>query len=307
MATTVTPFAFRIPATTANLGPGFGVLGLALDLWLEFGVTPTDGPMAVTRIDMPSEVTRVLRHDPVARGIRAAAERFDIKVPAGLSIDVRGDVPRGCGLGTNTAELAAGIQLACRLAKEAPALDDRLTLLVGIGGDPAHGGAALRGGLTAAVPCHRHPHEDIWRILALPLSPIWRFVIVAPDVALGTADVHRVVPASVPNTVSQRTAGRIVGLIEALAHGDPDLVAECLHDETHVPFRMQLAPGMPAAAAAGRGAGAAGVTISGHGPALVAFATSDPDARRIADAMAEAFAQHGITSRSEVVRAAPAL
>lgn len=305
MASTVTPFAFRIPATTANLGPGFGVLGIALELWLEFAVSQGEDALEVRRLDAALEAPRDLRHDPIARGIRAASEGFGIKVPAGMVVEVRGDVPRGCGLGTNTAELAAGIQLACRFAKDPPSLDERLTLLVAIGGDAAHGGAALRGGLTAAVPCHRHPHEDVWRILNLPISPVWRFVVVAPDVALGTADVHRVVPATVPNSVAQHNAGRIIGLVEALAHGDHDLLRECLFDETHVPFRMRLAPGMPEAARAGRDAGAAGVTISGHGPALLAFAGSDQDARKIADAMIGAFAAHGITSRAEVARAAP--
>ncbi|MFO1055028.1 MAG: hypothetical protein U1F36_22655 [Planctomycetota bacterium] len=304
MATTFSPFTFRVPATTANLGPGFGVLGLALDRWIEFTVDPADETV-VTRNE---EVTKVLdaRHDPVVRGLRAAGDRFGIKLPPALAIDVRIEVPRGCGFGTNTGELVGGIQMACRFAKEAPPLDARLDLLVEIGGDRAHGAAGLRGGLTATVPLRRTGGTDHWHLLSLPLSPLWRFVVVAPAVALGTADVHRVVPASVPNSVAQDTAGRLVGLIEALARGDIALLHDCLHDETHVPYRLRLARGMAEAVTAGLAAGAAGVTISGHGPALIALGISDSDAHRIADAMGEAFRAAGVAARAEVLHAATA-
>ena len=300
------PFTIRVPATTANLGPGFGVLGLALDRWLEFTIDPSDD-LTVTRRDTPAERVLDARHDPVARSLRAAADRFDVKIPAGMTIDVRTDVPRGCGFGTNTAELAGGIQIACRFAKEPPPLDDRFALLVALTGDRAHGAAALRGGLTACVPRQRVQGAARWHVLSLPLSPLWRFVATAPELTLGTAEVHRVVPASLPNSVAQDTAGRLVGLIEALARGDADLLGDCLHDETHVPYRLGLVPGMRDAVAAGHAAGAAGVTISGHGPALIALAVSDAAARAVAEAMDAAFQAAGIASRTDILHATTAV
>jgi homoserine kinase len=300
MASAVTPFVLRVPATTANLGPGFGVLGLALERWLEFTVGPAETTI-VSRTGQLGPSSLDTRHDPVVRGLRAGAERFSIKFPGEFAIEVQTEVPRACGFGTNTAELVGGIQLACRFAKEAPSLDDRLTLLVAIGGDRAHGAAALRGGLTATVPRRVVGSTHTWRLLSLPISPIWRFVAVAPQLTLGTADVHRVVPAMVPNAVAQDTAGRLVGLIEALARGDAEQLADCLCDETHVPYRLRLAPGMAEAVRAGEAAGAAGVTISGHGPALLALTTDESTAQRTAAAMREAFTAVGIETAVDII------
>lgn len=300
-------FEFRVPATTANLGPGYGVVGLALDLWFDFSVTVTGSGTVVERPDAPADKTLDRRHDPVVRGLRGAAERFAIDVPDDLTIVVRGTAPRRCGLGSNTAEFAGGIQAACRFAQAPPSIDRRLDLLVALGGDPGHGAAALRGGLAFAVPI-QVPGEAAprHRCLGGTVAPVWWCAITAPDVPLATADVHRVVPATVPNAIVQRSAGRLLGLLEALGTGDADLLGACLVDEVHVPYRMRLAAGMVEAAGAARVAGAVGVTISGHGPALLAFATDAAAARRAADAMRDAFAAAGVGARSLVVRPAPA-
>lgn len=297
-------FELRVPATTANLGPGYGVVGLALDLWFDFRVTvhAGHGEFSIERPDSAAEKASDPRHDSFARGLRAAADRFDIKVPDGLRVVIRGDAPRRCGLGSNTAEHVAGIQAACRFAKSPPTVDERLDLLVAVGGDPAHGAAALRGGLAFAVPVQSPTGDARYRCLGGRISKVWWLAITAPDVAIGTADVHRVVPATLPNAVLQRSSGRLVGLLHALEIGDEALLGGCLLDEVHVPFRMQLAPGMTQALDAARESGAAGATISGHGPAMLAFAVDSAGAERAGAAMAAAFESAGVPSRTLVVR-----
>lgn len=299
-------FEFRVPATTANLGPGFGVVGLALELWFDFEVEEVEGDdeIVVERPDAPAEKTLDVRHDPIVRGLRAATERFGLDVPSALRIVVRGDAPRRCGLGSNSAEHAGGIQAACRFANTVPPLDERLDLLVSIGGDPAHGAAALRGGLAFAIPVQEPTGEPSYRCFSGAISPVWWLAITAPDVLIGTAEVHRVVPATVPTSVVQRTAGRLVGLLQALESGDATLLGSCLADEVHVPFRMELAPGMADALLSARATGAAGVTISGHGPSLLAFATDAATARVAGEAMEAAFLDAGVHSRTLVVRPA---
>ena len=146
--------------------------------------------------------------------------------------------------------------------------------------------------------------KDLTAILESNIKELWIDCDKGLDVAAGESAVSEVEDEALVAEQQKQLAQR-QHAAPSLAHGDHDLLRECLFDETHVPFRMRLAPGMPEAARAGRDAGAAGVTISGHGPALLAFAGSDQDARKIADAMIGAFAAHGITSRAEVARAAP--
>jgi len=295
------PIRFKVPATSANLGPGFGVLGLALDSSFEISVErQKSGGLTVERPGTSGKAALDPRHDSIVRGLRSAAQRFEIKPPADLRVTCRSDVPRGCGLGSNTAEFVAGLVAALHFGDvdEWPSCDEQLGLLVELGGDPAHGAAALCGGLVVAAPIHTANAPRAFRTLPHPLHDDWRFVVVAPRVQIGTADVHRVVPAALPNTVIQRTAGRLIGLLRALADGDEDLLAPCLVDEVHVPFRMGLAPGMNDASRAARDAGAAGVTISGHGPALLAMTTHADRTDAIATAMMDTFDEHGVTARS---------
>ena len=132
-----------------------------------------------------------------------------------------------------------------------------------------------------------------FHIVDQPLHESWHFVMAIPETRVPTADARRILPPTLPHAVAPRTVSRLVGLLHTLASGDEDRLASFLFDEVHVPFRRRLAPGMEDAMAAGRQAGAAGVTISGHGPGLVALTTAGDAAKAIADAMAGAFRSAG--------------
>ena len=120
-------FTFRVPATSANLGPAFGVAGLALELFFQCRVEERGIPaITVERAGGGEPKELDLRHDSVVRGLSGAAERFGIAVPDGLAVVIDGDVPRGCGLGSNTAEFTIGIRAACRYAEEPPDHDAML-------------------------------------------------------------------------------------------------------------------------------------------------------------------------------------
>ncbi len=285
---------FQVPASTANLGPGFGVLGLALDQSFAISIEERDVEgFVVERPGADSFSNLDLRHDSILRGLRAGAERFAIKLPKGLLVTVTGSVPRGTGLGTNSADFTAGLCAALRFAKKQPELNDVHELLVEIGSDPAHGAAALCGGLVVVVPIGSPDDRRRFRLIPHPLHETWHFAIVSPAVQIGTAEVHRVLPASLPIAVTQRTAGRLAGLLRALADADEELLGLCLLDEVHVPYRRQLTAGIDAAMQAAEEAGAAGVTISGHGPSLLAMSTDPHKAEAAAAAMAQSLKSRG--------------
>lgn len=289
------PITFHVPASAANLGPGYGVLALALDLPLGITVEArTDGKLLVERRDDPSAHHDDPRHDPVLRGLQRGAERLDVLLPKGLSIVVEGTIPRGTGMGTISAGYAAGLGIAARLARRKPTGAQLLDELVPLGGDPAHGAAALLGGLVATVPLSV-PQAPVLRqrILPFPLHTGWHCVLALPDVTMGTAETKRVLPPTVPHAAIARTTGRTLGVLHALQHGDEDLLRTSLLDEVHLPYRRRLVPGLSEALDAAVAAGASGATICGHGPGLIAFTLHAARAADIERAMVEAFVAKG--------------
>ena len=285
------PITFHVPASTANLGPGYGVVGLALDLPLGITVEArSDGEIVVDRRDDPSAHREDLRHDPVVRGLRRGAELFDVSLAKGCSVRVEGTIPRGTGMGTISAGYAAGLSIAARLARKKPTPGAVLDALVPLGGDPAHGAAALLGGLTATAQLSLpHEREIRHQPLPMPIHADWHYVIALPDIQMGTADTKRVLPPTLPHAATRRSTGRTLGVLRALAEADEELLRECLLDEVHLPYRRRLVPGLEDALVAAVDAGAAGATICGHGPGLIAFTTVSGRVSEIARAFVQAF------------------
>jgi len=295
-------FQFKVPATCAHLGPGFGVLGVAVDVALTVEVEPTGAiGFEIIRHGEVSHAPEDSRHDPVLRALSAAQEKYDIKLPSGLRITVDNKIPAFSGLGTNSASYAAGFGIAARYAQQAPTADELVDLLVHLGGTAAHAGAALYGGLVACSPVQTAQETVAHHVFRYALSPDWIFVIAAPQYHLAASDVVRVLPANLPHGVIKRTSGRLLGVLHALAVGDQDLLRHCLVDEVHVPFRRNIVPGMNDALRAIEDMGAGGATISGAGPAIVMATTSEKVAREGGAKMQEAFAQAGLTAEITTV------
>ena len=300
------PITFHVPASAANLGPGYGMLGVALDLPLHVTIEPrTDGTILIERRDAPLMTAEDRRHDPVLRGLRVGAEKFGVSLQKGVALVIDGTIPRGTGLGTISAGFAAGLGAAARLSQKPWTAGEALDALVPMGGDPAHGAASLLGGCVATVPIgfekgsvHRH------QVLPMPIHGNWQFVVMMPDVAIGTADTKRVLPPTIPHGVASRTAGRVVGILHALAHGDEELLAACMRDETHVPYRRSLYSGIDDTLRSAVEAGACGATICGHGPSLMAMTTDEGKTKAIARAMVESQKRFGRRATSLVLQVA---
>jgi homoserine kinase len=289
------PITFHVPASAANLGPGYGVIGLALDLPLGITVEQrSDAELKIERHDDPSAHLEDQRHDPVLRGLRLGAELFSVSLAKGLSITVEGTIPRGTGMGTISAGYAAGLGIAVRLAKKKPEIPAVLDALVSLGGDPAHGAAALLGGLT--VTSQLSPPNDLelrHEPLSLSVHEDWHYVIALPDVQMGTAETKRVLPPTLPHAATRRSIGRAYGVLRALEQADERLLRSCLQDEVHVPYRRRLVPGLERAMTGAVGAGAAGATICGHGAGVIAFTTVQGRVPEIARALVRAFSEAG--------------
>lgn len=271
----------RVPATSANLGPGFDSLGLALGLFDDLMVRITDDGIAV---DVAGEgahdVPRGAKH-LVVQAMQATFARLGGQ-PRGIELNCANRIPHGRGLGSSAAAICAGITAARALTLGGEqTLDDEAAFALAdeLEGHPDNVAACLYGGLTIA-----------WngaggvRAARLDPSPEVLPVVFVPPTQLATAKARRLLPETVPHADAAANAGRAALLIEALTHR-PDLLLDATEDRLHQSYR---APAMKRSAGLIDKLRAAGIaaTVSGAGPSVLALtvATQTDEARGMAPA-----------------------
>lgn len=300
------------PATVANLGPGFDVLGLALDPALGLGDTcrvrrsQTDGIRLTIEGDGgrlptgPSENVASVAAAAVLRRIGATGQGLDIHLTKGL--------PLGSGLGSSAAS-AASAAIATNLALGSP-LSRRELIDAGRAGEAIAAGTphpdnvvpSLLGGLLLMVD-----EADGLRIVQLPVPPSLRVSVVIPELEVRTADARKVLPAAVPMADAIANIASMGLFVSGLYEGDLRRVGRGVQDRLHQPYRIPLVRGFHVAREAAEGVGALGVGMSGSGPAIFALADGDVSAARCGAAMAAAFESLGIGARWVAGGIAPAL
>lgn len=292
MSTSVT---VTVPATTANLGPGFDCLGLALTLYNR--VTFTDAA-ATFAIHISGEGADWLPTDESNLVWQAAQRLFEVvgKWPSGTHIEMENGIPAGSGLGSSAAAVVAGLVAANTLVGGGLSRHELLELATEIEGHPDNVAPALFGGLTLINQTESGLHLE-----CIPV-PTLTSVIVLPDFTLPTAQARAALPAQITRQDAIFNIGRMGLLVRALQTGDHDKLRLAMEDRLHQPYRLPLVPGLVEAFAAAYSAGASGVALSGAGPSLIAFAQQGH--AQIASACQQAFSQAGLTSRAWVLAVA---
>jgi homoserine kinase len=278
-----------VPATSANLGPGFDCLGLALGLYNRVEFTETAAGLSVL---VEGEGAGQIPADSNNLVIQSAEHLFHHigRRPAGLHIVQKNNIPVGSGLGSSASAVLAGLLGANALLGEPFSHSEILTLAVEIEGHPDNVAPALFGGLVLAI-------EEDGRFFIEPIPiPDMKVVVVLPTFDLPTAEARAALPKQVPIADAIFNSGRLALLVRALAGGDYERLASAMEDRLHQPYRLPLIPGMSEAFTAVREAGAAAVALSGAGPSLIAFAPEGHEA--IGAAAKEAFANAGLSSRT---------
>lgn len=286
----IRPCWVRVPASTSNLGPGFDVLGMALDLFLEARFVPGGRGFRVERhgalatLDLPPEedlVVRAMLQVMVAKP-QGSIELDDVMPGGVLTLD--SPIPVGRGLGSSAAARVAGHALGGLLTGREPERDGLVEAAALGEGHPDNAAPAVLGGLVAA----RMDPSGRVRAVPLPVSHRLGWVYAAPEATLDTKRSRAALPRQVDHAAAVRNAGRLAMLLPALASGDGPALAEAMEDELHVPYRLPLIPGGEAAVRAGRGTGAWAVTLSGAGSGLVAVTPPGVE-ESVGQAMAQAF------------------
>lgn len=281
----------RVPATSANLGPGFDALGLALALHNEVTATEADS-VSVTVQGEGAGVLPVGEDNVVARGVRQAYEAAG-RPFKGVALDCVNRVPAARGLGSSAAAWVGGLVAGNALLGGPLSREALLALAARAEGHPDNVAAALLGGLTVSCPLG----DGRVATVTLPVPGGVRWVVLVPEVTSATAEARAVLPPSVPRADAVFNVQRVSLLLAALQSGRVDLLGQALDDRLHQPYRLRLFPWMPAVAAAARAAGALGCVLSGAGPSLLAV-SRDADADTVAGRMEGALAAAGLRGRA---------
>ena len=279
------PLLLEVPGSTSNLGPGFDLLGLALDLLLRATVEAADVP--ARGYEFRGEAARLADQPAANLFERALARALGPREPdwRGLRITLDSEIPLERGLGSSGAAVAAGLRLGAALASasdntcEAPAPETWIAVGTELEGHPDNVAASLLGGCTLVVP------GDPPSVLRPPLSPELGFAVAWPETPMPTERARRVLPRTVSFADAVENPRRLALLLEGLRTADPALLRRGGEDRLHVPYRLPLLPGAARALEAARDAGAALATLSGSGSALLAIARPT-DCAEIAEAMA---------------------
>jgi len=267
------------PASSANLGPGFDVLALALSLRCRVAVDLAEGWEVVGADGVADDTLQAL-----VWGVAGAAPPHRVEITS--------DIPIGRGLGSSAA-LRVAAAAALKVSSGEMRLERVYRIAAAAEGHPDNAAAAVHGGLVAVGPGGE--------VRRLALHPSLAVVVAVPDRALPTAEARGVLPREVTRGVAVRTAARIAFLVEGLRTGDPDAFREAAGDEIHEAPRRHLSPLSFELAAAAREAGALHAAWSGAGPSVLAVATEDRlDA--VHHAMEEALGEAGVVLEPGVDR-----
>ncbi len=283
-----------VPATTANLGPGFDCLGVALQLHNEFCFQLPDAPAGTVQIRAvgpDAETIRCDRDNLAYRAFSALYQHIDRPTPA-VSIEIAIGYPPGRGLGSSATAIVAGLLAANALAESPLSRDRLLELAIAFEGHPDNVVPAFLGGARLAAPC-----DDSWEICPVTWHESVLPVIVIPDFQLSTREARAVLPDRVERADAVFNAARLGLLLQGLACGRSDWIAPGMEDRLHQPYRFPLIRGAEAVLAALRQEGAYGVAISGAGPTLLALTKADRTvANRMSAAAIAAWREAGVAA-----------
>ncbi|MCP4359316.1 MAG: homoserine kinase [Chloroflexi bacterium] len=289
----MTKIHVTVPATSANLGPGFDCLGLALNLYNRVTFTAVTTPTLTIAIN-GTDAHKVAADE--SNLVYQCANIIFEKVgqrPSGLHIQQENNIPVGSGLGSSSTAVLAGLLGANELVGRPYTLRQLCQFATKIEGHPDNVAPALYGGLVLGIS------DEHGLCLEQFDLPDMKVVVVLPDVHLLTKEARAALPQQVSLNDTIFNASRTPLLIHALQTADYDKLAIAMQDKLHQPYRIPLIPGMAEAFTAAKAAGAKAVALSGAGPSLIAFAADGHEV--VGEVVTAVFADISVDSRTWIL------
>lgn len=280
----------RVPATSANCGPGFDTLGLACNLYNYFTYEITDSGLS---LEIEGEGSGKLQTNKKNLAFLSFFKIWDRLVGknVGLRITMKNDIPMSRGLGSSSTAIVAGLTAANVLTGDTLTKNDLVCLATEIEGHPDNVAPAILGGIT--ISYLEKGKADSLRFL--PKKPL-KLVAVVPDFPLATSLARAAIPPNVPHQDAVFNTSRAALLVGALLTGEYQHLPAGLDDRLHQPYRAHLIPGLEHVFAAAKSQGAYGAIISGAGSTLMAYVPEHVDCNKVGLAMSQAFDKNGMSS-----------
>lgn len=282
----------RVPATTANLGPGFDTLGIALKLHNHISIREADTP-AIERVDAMRGHAGALAMTREA--MDAFFRRSKVK-PHGAQIEVKGDVPTTGGLGSSVT-VRLGIVYALNELNHQPLSDNALLEVVTeLEHHPDNAAPALFGGFVVSGII-----DGTIRYRRFNVPAALKFVVCIPDFAVSTEKARALLPKQVPLSDAVENMKRVALITSIFATGDYSLLRGLFEDKLHQPYRKKLIPMLDEVIAAGVEAGALAGWLSGSGSSIMCI--TEQKEKAVAEAMASVVARQRIRCETHVLAA----
>lgn len=277
-----TEFTIEVPASIANLGPGFDTLAVAVQLYLRLWVRIEPGTNGLRfhfrNFELEGE-------NSIERAFLFLARQRESSFPS-LSIDVESEIPMRAGLGSSAAATVAGLRLY-ETVLGGLTREDLLNAATALECHADNVAAALLGGLTAS--CQLADNSVFAVRLQWPQS--LHFLVLTPQLSLSTSASRSILPETISHEDATFNLQRMAILIQALQSGNVSFLREALQDRLHQPFRRKLVPGLEELMAL-KHPDLLGVCLSGSGPSIVAFA--EQNFSELEDLLHKAFLPIGV-------------
>lgn len=276
-----------VPASTSNLGPGFDLFGLAVDIYLRLRVevegTFVMSGMAAPEVTMRWEGEGSGAPDPVptdeenlaVRGILRAWRESGVSLDGKLRIEAKSEIPVARGLGSSAAAYLAGLLAGDAVASSGIEQDRFLELTAAEEGHPDNAAPCLYGGLVAAAPV---VGSEGVRTHRARLYEDYLLGAVVPDLTVSTRIAREALPARIDHAEAVRSQQRAFFLFQALTEGWTEALRELVTDVLHQPYRAPLVPGFDDLVALAYAEGAAAAWLSGSGPTILVLSDGGADA-----------------------------
>ncbi len=283
----------RVPASTANLGPGFDALGMALGLYNEIQVDLAGTGITLNVQGEGAEKLQTLgERNLVARSLTETLRRLGVHAD-GVRVRMVNRIPLSRGLGSSSAAAMAGVAAAVALAGARLDPEEMLDLALPFEGHPDNITPALLGGLTVSSVV-----EGKVRCVKLPVPECLQAIAVIPEFHLSTAKARKVLPHTVSRADAVFNVGRVALFLAAMQTGRLELLRDAAQDRLHQPHRAPLVPGMEEVLREGVRGGALACFLSGAGPTLLALTTGG--GQSIGEGMVACWrARANVTARAE--------
>ncbi|MDP5339522.1 MAG: homoserine kinase, partial [Nodularia sp. (in: cyanobacteria)] len=262
----ISSITVTVPATTANLGPGFDCIGAALTLYNKFKFTRLDEGGLI--IDVTGAEAERVQTDESNLLYQAFVKLYQYigQTPPSVKMEIQLGVPLARGLGSSATAIVGGLVGANQLAGEPLTQLQVMELAIAMEGHPDNVVPALLGGCRLAATS-----ADNWEICDIPWDKNIVPVLAIPDFELSTSEARQVLPTQVSRADAIFNTAHLGLLLRGLQTGKGEWLSTALQDRLHQPYRQALIPGYDAVNAAAMKAGAYGMVISGAGPTLLAL------------------------------------